>query len=454
MPLSRITSASIANSAISAADIADGTITAVKIISVANTQITGNIVSSQITSVANTQISGNIIGSQISSNTLSNTVFQTGSVENYMSAAGLGFGMRNRIINGAMVIDQRNAGASVTPADGAYTLDRWSTIMTTASKFTIQQNAGSVSTLANGGFTNYLGITSSSSYSVLAGDIFGIHQRIEGFNTSDLLWGTANAKTVTLSFQVYSSLTGTFGGSLINSAANRSYPFTYSIPTANTWTTVSLTIAGDTSGTWIGATNGFGIQVNFGVGGGSTYSGTAGAWASQQKYTATGATSVVGTNGATFYITGVQLEKGSTATSFDYRPYGTELMFCQRYYVEMPNISGTSTGVGRVIGTVNSASGNPIVGNLYLPVPMRAAPGVTAYGGGKSGSGSISTYSGGSGTQVTYNTNISGLTVPFISANMFALNLASIGSTQSGYSTWTDIGWSSSQLAFVANAEL
>ena len=241
------------------------------------------------------------------------------------------YGFRNRIINGAMVIDQRNAGASVTITNTSaitYTLDRMFGYGSIASKFTVQQNAGAVTPPA--GFINYLGATSSSAYSVLASDQFTVGQTIEGLNIADLAWGTANAKTVTLSFQVYSSLTGTFGGSLRNSATNRSYPFSYSIPVANTWTTISITIAGDTSGTWL-TTNGIGIQILFGLGTGATYSGTAGAWAGANYFSATGATSVVGTNGATFYITGVQLEKGSTATSFDYRPYGTELALCQRY---------------------------------------------------------------------------------------------------------------------------
>jgi hypothetical protein len=131
--------------------------------------------------------------------------------------------MRNRIINGAMVIDQRNAGASVTPTDGQYTLDRWTFGVAQASKLTVQQNAGSVTPPV--GFTNYLGVTSSSAYSVLTGDYFIARQNIEGFNTADLNWGTANASSVTLSFWVRSSLTGTFGGAIQNSAGNRAYPF-------------------------------------------------------------------------------------------------------------------------------------------------------------------------------------------------------------------------------------
>jgi hypothetical protein len=268
------------------------------------------------------------------------------------------FGFKNRIINGAMVIDQRNAGASVTPASSAYTLDRWSLTITQASKLSVQQNAGSVTPPV--GFKNYLGATSLSAYSVSASDYFLLFQGIEGFNVADLQWGTANAATVTLSFWVRSSLTGTFGGSLVNAGFNRSYPFTYTVSSANTWTNISVTIVGDTSGTWA-TDNTQGIRLYFGLGVGSTNSGTAGSWAGAQYLSATGATSVVGTNGATFYITGVQLEKGSTATSFDYRPYTTELQLCQRYY---------------------TFGNNYYQGNTYnfrsFPVTMRAAPTVTS----------------------------------------------------------------------------
>jgi len=264
-----------------------------------------------------------------------NVRFPDNSIQN---TAATGFGFKNRIINGAMMIDQRNAGASVTAAS-QYTVDRWIAYTSQSSKYTVQQNAGSVTPPA--GFTNYLGVTSSSSYSVLAGDYFSINQHIEGFNIADLGWGTANAATITLSFWVRSSLTGTFGGALNNNAGNRSYPFTYTISAANTWEQKSITIVGDTSGTWL-TNNGLGIKLNLGLGVGSTYSGTAGSWAGAQYLSATGATSVVGTSGATFYITGVQLEKGSTATSFDYRPYGTELALCQRYFQLLQNSYGTS----------------------------------------------------------------------------------------------------------------
>jgi hypothetical protein len=272
-----------------------------------------------------------------------------------------GVGFKNRIINGAMVIDQRNAGASVTPSTSGntYCVDRWTWGVTQASKLTCQQ-----STTVPTGFKNSLAVTSSSSYSVASGDVFAMFQRIEGFNVADLNWGSASAATVSVSFWVRSSLTGTFGGSVTNGSATRSYPFTYAISAANTWEQKTVTIAGDTTGTWA-TDNSNGLQLNFSMGAGSTLSGTAGAWAAGAYYSATGATSVVGTSGATFYITGVQLEKGSTATSFDYRPYGTELALCQRYAVKYS---------GCMIGTAVNTDTPYNYGNLVFSVPMRATP--------------------------------------------------------------------------------
>jgi hypothetical protein len=236
-------------------------------------------------------------------------------------------GSRNRIINGDMRIDQRNAGASTSLSDATYYLDRWRGVATQGSKANVVQ-----SSTAPAGFSNSLLVTSSSAYSITSSDIFAIQQRIEGFNFSDFGWGAAGAASITLSFWIQSSLTGTFGGALLNSAQNRSYPFTFSISAANTFELKSITITGDTSGTWIGATNGIGAIVCFGLGAGATYSGTAGAWSGSAFYSATGATSVVGTNGATFYITGVQLEPGSVATPFERTLYSESLALCQRYY--------------------------------------------------------------------------------------------------------------------------
>jgi len=278
------------------------------------------------------------------------------------AAAASPYVLKNRIINGDMVIDQRNAGASVTPSN-SYTLDRWSARTSQASKFTVQQ-----SSTAPSGFINSLLVTSSSAYSITSTDTFGIRQRIEGLNISDLSWGTANAKTVTISFWVRSSLTGTFGGAIQNSAGNRSYPFSYTISSANTWEQKSITIAGDTTGTWL-TTNGIGLELFFGLGVGSTLSGTAGSWAAADYNSATGATSVVGTNGATFYITGVQLEIGTSATPFERRLYNQELANCQRYYYrQYSSATGSRFGMGQALSSTSA-----LVNSLF-PVTMRTFP--------------------------------------------------------------------------------
>ena len=286
---------------------------------------------------------------------------------------------KNRIINGAMEIDQRNAGASVTGAVGVvYSVDRFHIVSTVASKLTAQQ-----SSTAPTGFSNSLLITSSSAYAVSSSDYFAIQQRIEGFNFSDLSWGTANAKTVTLSFWVRSSLTGTFGGAFINSANDYGYPFTYTISSANTWEQINITVIGPTSGTWVGATNGIGVAVRFGLGVGSTASFTAGSWTNNTVWSATGATSVVGTSGATFYITGVQLEVGSVATEFERRPFGMELALCQRYF-EKSYALGTAVGSATFDGLASSSGislTTSYLGNINtnFAVTKRAAPTVTLY---------------------------------------------------------------------------
>jgi len=287
-----------------------------------------------------------------------------------LPAASSPYVLKNRIINGAMVIDQRNAGAATANTINGYAVDRFQVNQSTTGKVIAQQNAAAVTPPVS--FSNYLGVTSQSSYSVGAGDFYLIQQPIEGFNVADLGWGTANAKTVTLSFWVRSSLTGTFGGALRNDASNRGYPFTYTISSANTWELKSVTIAGDTTGTWL-TTNGIGIVVAWGLGVGTTFSGTAGAWAGAAYFSATGATSLVGTNGATLYITGVQLEQNTSATPFERRMYGQELANCQRYYwqqnyTQLVNRFGTGLGIGTT--TVDGII-------IQLPTTMRTSPTAT-----------------------------------------------------------------------------
>jgi len=305
------------------------------------------------------------------------TTFNTNVTVNGGLASGF-TGYKNKIINGGMVIDQRNNGASVNSnsATNPYVTDRWRSLAITGSgQFSAQQ-----STTAPTGFTNSLLFTSLAATSVGAGDAFGFRQPIEGLNCSDFGFGTASAQTVTLSFWVRSSLTGTFGGAVANNSANRSYPFSYTISAANTWEYKTITVPGDTTGTWA-TDNTTGINVWFGLGVGSTRSGTAGAWAGSDFRSATGATSVVGTNGATFYITGVQLERGSNATSFEFRDYGRELMMAQRYYQKTYNqatVPGTS-GTSSPIRSTSTGNAYGTIGIWNFAVTMRAVPTITGY---------------------------------------------------------------------------
>ncbi|CAB4170826.1 hypothetical protein UFOVP908_153 [uncultured Caudovirales phage] len=322
----------------------------------ANVTVNGTSTFTGTLTAGNINITGNVTGNL----TIAGTVTAANSNVTGTVVMSSSF-KRNRIINGNMVIDQRNAGANVTPTDAQYLTDRFVAGLTAASKFTAQQ-----SSTAPTGFSNSLLITSSSAYSVSASDAFTVGQKIEGFNFADLMWGTASAATVTLSFWVRSSLTGTFGGAITNSGDTRSYPLSYTISTANTWEQKSVTIAGDTSGTWIGSTNGIGARVWFGLGVGTTYSGTAGAWVGSAKVSVTGAVSVVGTNGATFYITGVQLEVGTKATPYEMQIYSDQLAQCQRYFQVFNtfDIEGYAS-----IGNVRAVNAP-----MTFPVQMRAAP--------------------------------------------------------------------------------
>jgi hypothetical protein len=308
----------------------------------------------------------------------------TGVVNSSVTIAGTSInpfqGMKNRIINGDMRIDQRNAGASLTLSGGVgvYPVDRFSALASQSSKLSVQRNAGSVTPPA--GFTNYLGVTSLSAYTSISTDLFRLFHVIEGYNIADLAWGTSSAKSITISFWVRSSLTGTFGGCLQNSSNNRAYAFTYTITSANTWEFKSITIPGETSGTW-GSTNSGGIHINLDLGSGSTKQISPGSWQTADANAATGCTSIVGTNGATWYMTGFQFEIGSIATAFERRLYSTELILCQRYFQKSYDIE-TAVGTATRTGYVNWNWGNMMSNaTVYLtwPVRMRSSPTVTNY---------------------------------------------------------------------------
>jgi hypothetical protein len=275
--------------------------------------------------------------------------------------------MRNRIINGDMRIAQRTTSA--VTANDSYAVDRWNIGNSTDGAFSAIQDSD-----APAGFNKSVKFTITTADASVTGTqgLFMV-QPIEGFNTAGLNWGTANAKTVTLSFWVKSSVTGTFSGSLMNGSVNRAYPFTYTITAANTWEYETITIAGDTTGTW-NTDNSGGILLYFSLGTGSTRLGTAGAWAGSRLQGATGETALVNTLNATWFITGVQLEVGTQATSFEYRQYGTELNLCYRYFQSMSN----PTAFGCPTDAFTQATGaTASYGILSFLQPMRSAPTMT-----------------------------------------------------------------------------
>ena len=274
-------------------------------------------------------------------------------------------GFRNRIINGDMRIDQRNAGASITlGATIQYPVDRFPTYKDTSSATVTAQR----STTAPAGFTNSIVVTVSTGATPAASDTNALWQPIEGFNVADLGWGTANAKAVTLSFWVRSSVTGTYSISFYNSASNRFYVATYTVNSANTFEQKTITVAGDTSGTWL-TDNGLGVYIVWDLGYGTNFNGTAGSWGSSSIRRTSGSVQLIATTGATFYITGVQLEVGSVATPFERRDYGRELIMCQRYFYKINAIDNyTRYAIGACDQSTSAG------GIVSLPVEMRANP--------------------------------------------------------------------------------
>jgi hypothetical protein len=307
-----------------------------------------------ITSLVNDITFSTSSGGSLTANGLSFTNLQTSSIND-----GPISGTRNRIINGDMRIDQRNAGAAVTVNASAlfYTLDRWGAGgVTSGGVFTVQRLDGQLPFSPS-----MLRVNVTSAATPSASQTYNLQQRIEGLNVSDLAFGTGAARSVTLSFKVKSTLTGTFGGALQNGAQNRSYPFTFSIPASNTTTNISITIPGDTSGTW-SPDSSAGMIVLFDLGSGSSVRGTAGAWSGSTFYGATGSVSLISNASNTLDISEVQLEPGTVATPFERRSYGQELALCERYF-QSGRLSATGDGV---IAYLRASS--------VLRVTMRATP--------------------------------------------------------------------------------
>jgi hypothetical protein len=329
-----------------------------------------------VLSVANTQLTGTITNAQLGTNAVSNTKIAAGAVEQYFADTGYEAQFRNRIINGDMRIDQRNAGAAVT-ANAAYPVDRFLINNDTTGAYSGQQDSS-----APAGFVNSVKFTTTTAdTSIAASEICFVRQFIEGTNVSDLAWGTASAKSVTLSFWVRSSLTGSFSGAIANDGYNRSYPFLYTISVADTWEYKTVTIPGDTTGTWL-TTTGIGLRIYWNFGTGTDNTGTAGSWVGAGNVGADSTVSVIGTLNATWYITGVQLEVGSVATPFERRPFGAELALCQRYYQKSYDTNSAVPVVNSVVGSTGGykdRTSDTSFLSTRFKVEMRATPTVTTY---------------------------------------------------------------------------
>ena len=302
-------------------------------------------------------------GSTGTLSTLTTTALTTSTLNGLAYPTSGSLSGRNRIINGDMRIDQRNDGATVSGGSGGYNVDRWKSSFSVSGKF----NYGR-STVAPAGFTNSLLHTVAVAHTSAAGDALLVEHFIEGFNTADLNFGTASAVPITVSFWVRSSVTGTYSVAIANGSDDRAYVTTYAVKSANTWEYKSVTIPGDTTGTWA-TDNGKGVSLKFDLGSGSTYvAASTNSWVGTNTFKASGSTSLAATNGATFYITGVQLEAGSVATPFERRSYGQELALCQRYYYQL---------TGRMYVSGNSTQA---FGFTHL-VTMRAAPSMAIVSG-------------------------------------------------------------------------
>ena len=303
----------------------------------------------------------------------------------------------NRIINGDMRIDQRNNGASGTAS--GYTVDRWAYVGTQPTKGQWQRGApGATSSPGQAGFNYDLSFASSSAYTALATDQFAFYQTIEADFASDFAWGTAGAQPVTLSFWTTSTLTGTFSGAIKNQASTRSYPFAFSIPIANNWVKIVVTIPGDTGGAWVMSGNAGAILVVFDLGSGANFRGAAGSWQSANLNGVTGAIQIVATNGATFYVTGVKLEIGSIATPFNRQSLAKSMADCQRYFQSLASVQ---------IASASTTAGTYVTASLFPQVTMRSAPTIVQSGNTYGACTSVATNPA-SPTSVT--TNLGGCT--------------------------------------------
>ena len=278
-------------------------------------------------------------------------------------------GHRNMVVNGGMTVSQRYETSEYTPTNNEWTLDQMRYDLSQSGKFKVQQV-----TDAPAGFSHSMKVTSLSAYTSGASDYFLLQNFIEGTDSARLGWGTSDAQTVTLSFYVKSSIAGVHACGIRNQAYNRSKTETYTINNANTWERKTVTFTGDTSGTWLTSTNS-GLKINFDLGSGSNFvASSTGTWLSTPDFITSNSVKVLATNGATWYITGIQLEVGDTVTSYEHKSYGEEIAKCQRYYYLLYRRGSSSDGNICIGGLGSCYTGTSIYIDLGFPTQMRAAP--------------------------------------------------------------------------------
>jgi hypothetical protein len=321
---------------------------------------------------------------------------------------GLNPVFRNKIINGDMRIDQRNAGASVTWSalqTGTYNIDRYQYYNDVVNLMSVQR-----STTAPPGFSHSVLFTSLTAAGTQTNKQIWWGQAIEAFNMTDLAWGTADAKPATVSFWVRCSIPGTFGGAIQSSSADLSYPFTFTIAAVNTWQYVTFTVPGPTGGSWTkdSTSSGGSLRFEFNGVGYNSGTGTPNIWTSGNNTGPIGTTRFVATNGATMNITGLQFERGTVATPFEYRPFGTELALCQRYCYVISGDSGFRVGQG---WAYSSTSANI---SFNFPVVMRSSPSLV------------------SASAISYNDQISGFTLGTPVLNASSTTFATLQATGGG----------------------
>jgi hypothetical protein len=272
---------------------------------------------------------------------------------------------RNKIINGDMIIYQRQAAAT---ASGIYATDRWQLTKSNGATESLAPN-----TDAPTGFSASLRNTISvGDASIGATEYSAFNQSIEGVNTSDLAWGTSSAKSVTLSFWVRSSVIGQYTANLRNLDASRICPFNYTINVANTWEHQKITLPGCLDGVWNAGTTSTSITVQIYPALGSSYlGGTAGVWNSTGKYGSGTPVNAIASNGNIFAITGVQLEAGTCATPFERLLYSQTLSLCQRYYIGLYGRTSGTTVFGQGL-CESSTVGSCLFG--FFPTTMRVEP--------------------------------------------------------------------------------